>query len=159
MTLSRRLAKLEVALPPMPAFQRTSEEEEILIYEIAIAILKTERLQALHVRLAKFVARIANEIRRKAAYPLSDVYRDHIDYVEEMWVASGRTLPFVPPVLGSNHDEWFLPGLAARRIAVRRRPSVVALIGDTTTPTFNWRQVAGAAITLAGANGRGGTGI
>lgn len=140
MSLGRRLAKLEVALPPTPSFQRTREEEQILLYELSIAVLKTDRLQALHVRLAKFVARTANEIRRKAAYPLSDVYVDHISYVEEMWVVSGRTLPFVPPVLGSNYDEWFLPGLSARRVAVRGRPSVVALIGDTTNPPLYWGQ-------------------
>lgn len=158
MTLGRRLAKLEVAIPPTSAFRRTREKEQILIYELAMAVLKTERLQALHVRLAKFVARTANEIRRKAAYPLSDVYRDHIAYVEEIWAASGRTIPFVPPVLGSNYDEWFLPGLSARRLAVRGRPSVVALIGDTTSPPLYWRQGAVAASTSAGSDGMSGTG-
>ena len=142
MTIGRRLAKLECALPPAPTGGRTWEEERVLLYELAHALVRTGKFPALQERLAAYVNRIEGEICRKAAHPLTDVYRQHISCVEEMWVVSGRVLPFIPPVLGTNSDEWFLPGLAERRLAVRRRPSVIALIGDTASSASWWHSTA-----------------
>lgn len=142
MRISGRLAKLEYALPPAQTVERTREEERILCYELARAFVKLNKFPALQDRLVAYADQTAAEICRKAALPLTDQYRDHISYVEEMWVVSGRVLPFIPPVVGSNGDEWFLPGLAERRLAVRRRPSVVALIGDTASGAFDWYRMA-----------------
>ena len=138
MRISRRLARLEYALPPARTVERTREEERILFYEAARGSVALKKFPALQDRLAAFSDRTAAEMRRKAALPLTDLYREHIDYVEEMWVVSGRVLPFIPPVVGSDYDEWFLPGLAERRLAVRRRPSVIAVIGDTASSESWW---------------------
>ena len=142
MRISRRLAKLEYSLPPARTVERTREEERILHYEVARAFVELKKFPALQDRLAAYADQTAAEICRKAALPLTNQYRDHINYIEEMWVASGRVLPFVPPVVGSNYDEWFLPGLAERRLAVRRRPSVIALIGDTASSASWWLSAA-----------------
>lgn len=138
MRISRRLAKLESALPPVRTVERTREEERILCYEVARAFVELKKFPALQDRLVAFADQTAAEICRKAALPLTDQYREHIDYVEEMWVVSGHVLPFVPPVVGSNYDGWSVPGLAERRLAVRRRPSVIALIGDTASSASWW---------------------
>ncbi|MXO93257.1 hypothetical protein GRI62_06505 [Erythrobacter arachoides] len=108
-----------------------------MAYEMAQALITVGKFPNMQERLTDYASRTASEIRRKAAMPMTDIYRRHIQYVEEMWVASGRTLPFVPPVLGSDHDEWFLSGLAERRLAVRRRPSVIALIGETISSPWS----------------------
>jgi hypothetical protein len=138
MTIARRLAKLESVLPPAPAVGWTYEEERVFLYELALAVIRAGKCPQLHERLKACADRIAGEIRRTASRPMTDIYRNHISYVEDMWVVSGRTLPFVPPVLGSDNDDWFLPGLTERRIAVRRRPSVIALIGDTVASSSWW---------------------
>jgi hypothetical protein len=131
MKIGRRLAKLECALPPTPTLERTNEEQRILVYELAQALLRIGKSSSIQERLTEYASRTESEIRRKAAMPMTDIYRGHIQYVEEMWLVSGRTQPFVPPLLGSDYDEWFLPGLAERRLVMRRRPSVIALIGET----------------------------
>jgi hypothetical protein len=63
----------------------------------------------------------------------------HIEYVENVWIASGRELPFIPPIIGSWWDDWFAPGLTEKRLAVRRHPAVVALVGNTTASPWGCR--------------------
>lgn len=115
MKIGLRLAKLDTALPAAAALTRTREEERVLIYEVTHALARSCKCPHLQKRLTTCVNQTETEICRKAAHPLTNVYREHISYVEEMWVVSGRALPFIPPVLGSDYDEWFLPGLAERR--------------------------------------------
>lgn len=139
MTVARRLAKLESALPPAATSGRTYEEERVLLYELALAIIRVGKSPHLHDRLRVLSDAIARDIRRTVSRPITGLYRNHIDYVEEMWVVSGRKLPYVPPIIGPDYEDWFLPGLAERRIELRRRPSIVALIGDTVSSASWWR--------------------
>jgi hypothetical protein len=141
MKISRRLKNLECALPPAPPMELTKEERRVAFYEAAKALLQVGKFPALRERLAEYVSQTASEIRRKASHEMTDRYREHIQYQEDMWVASGRSLPFIPPVLGFDGDEWFWPGLAERRLAVRRRPSVIALIGETTSSPWGAREL------------------
>lgn len=139
MTIARRLAKLENAFPPVTTAGWTREEERVLLYELALAVIRAGKSPYLHDRLRSYSDAFALDIRRTISRPITDLYQDHIQYVEDMWVASGRKLPFVPPIIGPDYDDWFLPGLAERRIAVRRRPSIIALIGDTVASASWWR--------------------
>lgn len=132
MSIARRLSKLCAALPAPKSPQFTREEQKLLEYLVAQAALRTDRFPATRARLAARVEELERQIRRKANTPITDQLRSHVEYVENVWVASGRELPFVPPILGEWWDDWFAPDLTAKRLAVRRHPAILALLGDTT---------------------------
>jgi hypothetical protein len=132
MNIARRLSKLATALPaPQPA-KATREEKQLTTYLLVRAVLQTDRPAELRDLLSARIEEVERCICRQASRIITDQLARHIEYVENVWVASGRQLPFVPPVIGSWWDDWFAPDLTVKRLAIRRHPSVVALIGDTT---------------------------
>lgn len=132
MSIARRLSKIATALPSPEIAKPTREEQQLKAYLIAQAALQTERPPALRDCLAARIEEVERHIHRQASTPITDQLLGHIQYVEHVWIASGRPLPFLPPIIGSWWDDWFARDLTAKRLAVRRHPAVVALIGDTT---------------------------
>ena len=132
MNIARRLAKIETVLPNSKPAKPTREEQQLMVYLVAKAVLRTDRSPALRERVTALVEETERDIRWQAARSINDQLLSHIEYVEHVWVASARQLPFIPPIIGLWSDDWFMPDLTAKRLAVRRHPAIVALIGDKT---------------------------
>ena len=139
MSIARRISKIAAAMPT-PAPERAMREEWLLFgYLVRHSVLQTDRLPALRDQLSARVEEFELRIRKNAATPITDQLLGHIEYVEDVWVASGRKLPFIPPVIGSWSDDWFVADLTAKRLAIRRHSAVVALIGDTISSPWGYR--------------------
>ena len=69
MTVARRLAKLEGALPPAATSGRTYEEGRVLLYELALAIIRAGKSLQLHDRLRAHADEIARGIRHTVSRP------------------------------------------------------------------------------------------
>lgn len=143
-----RLDKLEATYGNLgPTFTR--EEFEIGKYELLLAIGRTQRNRDLKFRAEALAAGIADEIRATAKRQRNGVFLAHLnDYVLDMWRGRMSSAAFLLPVIGSEYDDWEKPGLYKRRIAVRHRPSVIALLGapDPTLGSFDgfpnlWRNL------------------
>src|SRR3546814_745824 len=75
---------------------------------------------------------IEGEIRRTTDRHATPQFQDYLQrQVEPGWRQSGRTEPFIPPIVGWEYDDWFTPNIVQRRLAIRRRPSIVRLLGET----------------------------
>lgn len=132
MTLLRRLTKLEAKAAPAPGVMlSTCEERQVVAYELFLAVATSVREQSEKERAGQISARIAADIRACAEKQRTSQYEFHVkDYVEDVWKASGHRDPFLSPVVGSEYDDWDKPELYTRRLAIRARPSIVALIGE-----------------------------
>lgn len=131
-----RLVKLEAALAPSrDELQFTYEELHVFQYEVFLAFARQPTAPKLQLRLSELIARTESNIRSQAQDQATESYRKHVEgWTQEMWIASGHRERFVSPVLGNESQDWFLPNLSARRLATRCRPSIVALLGETTKP-------------------------
>jgi hypothetical protein len=135
MTLLKRLMKLEAKAVPAPGVMlSTCEERQVVAYELFLAVSTSDREQSVKERAGLISARIAADIRACAEKQRTSQYEFHIkDYLEDVWKASGHRDPFLSPVVGSEYDDWDKPELYTRRLAIRARPSIVALIGRAPT--------------------------
>lgn len=119
----------------------TYEERRVALLEIAKAVLTTDRPPAILAKAAVVADRIGAEIRAQAVRHAGQEFQGHLrNWVEVMWLESGRPLPFIPPLVGDEYDAWDMPYLAARRLAVRRRSSVMSVIGEPNVQTFTGLQ-------------------
>lgn len=131
MRIKPRLQKIEAKLRQSGPIKRyTCEELAIAGYEFRLAILASGCFPERQADLAAHTSRTEAGIRSQAHKQAGERYRRHIDeWVTEMWLGSRHILPFVSPVIGSEYEDWDQPNLAARRLAVRLRPSIIALVG------------------------------
>ena len=129
MRLSARLSKLEKALSPKKQpLNLTGEEAKVFRYEIACSMLAADRFPNLKERFAAIAEEFTAEVKSRLLQPIEDLYPRHAEYVRQMWISSGRKSQYISPLVGSDYDGWWLPDLMDRRLAVRRRPSIIALI-------------------------------
>jgi hypothetical protein len=131
MNIARRLSKLATAIPAPEPLKPTREEQKVLDYLVARALVQLGRVPEMRDQLTSHIAEFERQVRQQAATPITDQLKGHIAYVEDVRARSGREMPFIPPIIGMWYDDSFAPDLLARRLAVRRHPAIVALIGDT----------------------------
>ena len=132
MRVASRLKKLEgIANQHCDVPRFTYEERHVAWFEFTGTMVHTNRLPDQQDWMSPRLDRFMADIQSQAVSQEADQFRRHIDgWVLKMWKVRGLPLPFVPPVLGSEYDDWDIPNLAARRLSVRYRPSVVALLGE-----------------------------
>ena len=124
-----RLKKLEAAITGQTT-RFTEEEVKVASYELLVAIAKSQRRPDLTNRAQNLADGIASEIKRQVARHNEKEFLDHLEsYVLPTWRGRNGAGGFMLPVVGSEYDDWDTPNLYARRLAVRRRSSVIELIG------------------------------
>lgn len=142
--LEHRLRKIECSRQ-WSKLEPTREELHVARMIVADAIATSKHSEQIRQRAKAAADKLASTILATAAAQQSEQFENHIrSYVEPAYVARGGV--FIPPVMGSEYDDWNAPGLADRRIAIRRCPAVIALIGvpDASLvlagqPVFTWQ--------------------
>lgn len=132
MKIKARLQKLEGKIPKSsPESLYSLEDIQVARYEIARILIAADRLNVLSADLIPDVNHFEEAVRSQARMQAGDQYKRHLDnWVTKMWLVNGNSLPFISPVIGSEYDDWELPDLSARRLSVRLRGSIIALIGE-----------------------------
>lgn len=136
MLLRRRLHKLEAALEARSvAVSSTAEERKVLLYEVSLGMLRRNTISPENkTRAAEVSAMLAGDFQRTAAAHATPAFQAHLGgWVTDMWTLGHGTGPFLPPITGSEYDDWEAPNLFPRRLAIRRLPSIVRLIGAANT--------------------------
>lgn len=127
--LERRLRKVEAAFPAIdPVFTR----EEIHVGQLRLVLALYRRSESEEARgtCAKLANRLAKEICSTVKNQTGEQFKRHIaEYVQPMWQTRFGRPQFLPPVWGSEYDDWEIGDLYQRRVAMRHDPFVIGLIG------------------------------
>lgn len=131
---TQRLRNIERELRPAePEF--TKEELHVAKLSLMQALARSRRSEEIRNRSQELADRLAAEIHRTVVKHATDQFRQHIgSYVQPIREARWGDPRFLPPIVGSEYDDWELPNLYCRRLAVRHCAPVVALIGPPEQP-------------------------
>lgn len=128
--LARRLKKVEAEWPPTPRIF-TLEELHLGRLALARAMARSGKSEALKLRARAAEEKLSLDIRSTAARQQADQFRRHIaEYVQPTWHTRWGHPEYIPPIIGSEYDDWDVPDLASRRLAVRCCSLVIELIGE-----------------------------
>lgn len=127
--LERRLSKVEAAFSA-PELLITREEVHVASLRIALAIYKSNSTPDLRRRAEKLASGLIEEIVSTVKIHCDEEFKQHLaNVIQQMWIPRVGSKEFLPPICGSVNDDWEVPDLYQRRVAMRHFPLVVALIG------------------------------
>jgi hypothetical protein len=137
MQLRRRVTKLEVAFQPaLPTFTREELHVGKLVYFTVVGQrLRTEpalcrgnlEIRKNHETLS---CSLRDDILKTVSKHSEAQFQEHISgYVADVWKARWGHDRYLPPVVGSEYDDWEMPDLFERRVAIRHCPIITNLIG------------------------------
>jgi hypothetical protein len=131
--LSRRLRTVEAKLPAPPQVF-TQEELHVAKMVLAGAIGRSRHSEELRERGRTTADKLKAEIVATAKRHDTEQFQRHISgYVQPTWQTRWGRPEYLPPIVGSEYDDWELPDLYRRRLAIRHLPAVIELIGSPET--------------------------
>lgn len=136
----------------------TREEIHIAKMTLAVAIGRSNHPRELRDRARQTADRLKAMIISTAKQQQTEQFRRHIaEYVQPTWENRCGRPEFLPPIVGSEYDDWEVPDLYHRRLAVRYCPTVIEIIGAPDPawggePDYvtRWDLVLGEVLKLAG---------
>ena len=127
--LERRLRKAEAAFPA-PELVITREERHVAKLRLFLAVYQSDRMPKIKQRSRQVVEKLGNEILSTVKKHNEEQFKRHLaDWVQPLWKLRWGRDEFLPPVCGNEYDDWEVPNLYERRVAIRHVPLIAALIG------------------------------
>lgn len=127
--LSDRLSRIEVTSRRVALVTR--EESHVASLILSMAIAESQRPREICERARLTAEKLEAMIVSTAKSQRTEHYMRYIEkIVRPGWEARTGCIDYLSPVVGRDHDDWEVPDLFRRRLAIRRCPTVIALIGE-----------------------------